>query len=185
MDALQFNFRYASQVILSLNVTETFVSNKLDDDSRADTYSVIRNQMSEKLKRRRDGKQMYHPDINRHFIWTVLLETPISPDESAAIRKVQIGGKSYYLTLTVLQVKHFYASCTDVKTIENRTEQPLLAVSANSLKLLCLPNTRMVNIVTGPRFRRMVLDWTRKCQMDLNGLGESGGRQVCLFVLSH
>lgn len=183
MDALQFNFRYASQVILSFNVSETLVSNQLDDDSRADTYSVIRNQMSEKLKCRRDRNQC---------TTQILTDISFSTSRDAYISRWKRGysqgtktGKSYYLKLTELQVKHFYASCTDVKTIENRTEQPLLAVSGNSLKCLCLPNTRMVQIVTGPRFRRMVLDWTRKCQMDLNGLGEFGRRQVCLLVLSH
>ena len=43
----------------------------------------------------------------------MLLEEPIAPDESAAVRKV----------------KHFYESCVDVRTIENRTETPLLEVS--------------------------------------------------------
>ena len=40
----------------------------------------------------------------------MLLESPIGPDDSYAIR----------------QVKSFYVSCVDVKTIEKRAETPLL-----------------------------------------------------------
>lgn len=82
-----------------------------DDESRADTYSVIRNQMSEKLKRKSCLLlQIFFVFVNNNFHFPVLLEEPITEADNEAIRKV----------------KNFYLSCVDTKLIEQRAERPLL-----------------------------------------------------------
>src|SRR5699024_3899185 len=81
-----------------------------DDESRADVYSIIRNQMSEKLKRKCAGHWSTADNRTVPAIWPVLLESPITSEDSAAIEKA----------------KRFYISCIDLDTIEKRAERPLL-----------------------------------------------------------